>query len=138
MTNEGQEIAKHFEGLRLKAYLCPAGIWTIGYGSIRGVKPGMEITFEEASRRFQVDWEVARRATSHLCPGLSDRRLEAITDFTFNLGAGRLAASTLRRRLNLGDWIGAAAELRKWVYGGGRKLPGLIARREAERALLLQ
>ena len=58
--------------------------------------------------------------------------------FTFNLGAGRLQTSTLRRRINHTDWAGAALELRKWVHGGGRVLPGLVARRQAEIALLSQ
>lgn len=59
-------------------------------------------------------------------------RLAAIVDFTFNLGAGRLQTSTLRRRVNQRDWAAAATELRRWVYGGGKVLPGLVARREAE------
>ncbi len=74
------------------------------------------------------------------CPVLateSEGRLAAIVDFTFNLGAGRLQTSTLRRRINQRDWASAAPELRRWVYGGGKLLPGLVLRREAE-ALLLQ
>jgi lysozyme len=128
----GREIAKHFEGLRLKAYLCPGDIWTIGYGSTRGVKPGMEIDLPEAIGRFEADWETAERATRRLCPGLTGNRLEAITDFVFNLGAGRLAASTLRWKLNQSLWDEVPGELRKWVFGGGKRLPGLAARREAE------
>jgi lysozyme len=65
-------------------------------------------------------------------------RLAAMVDFTFNLGAGRLQTSTLRRRINQTDWPGAALELRKWVHGGGRVLPGLVARRQAEIALMGQ
>ena len=65
-----------------------------------------------------------------------ETRLAAIVDFTFNLGAGRLQASTLRRRVNQRDWPGAAQELRRWVYGGGRVLPGLTLRRDAEVLLL--
>jgi lysozyme len=64
-------------------------------------------------------------------------RLAAIVDFTFNLGAGRLQASTLRRRVNQRDWVAARQELSRWVYGGGKVLPGLVARREAEVGLLL-
>lgn len=66
-----------------------------------------------------------------------DRRLAAIMDFTFNLGAGRLQASTLRRRINQQDWTAAGVELRRWVHGGGKILPGLVARRESEVALLM-
>lgn len=138
MDNSGQEIVKYFEGLRLKAYRCPAGIWTIGWGSTRGVVPGMVIDYAEAVRRFKLDWAVAQNAVLRLCPGLSGPRLDAITDFVFNLGSGRLAASTLRRRINRGDWRGAAEELGKWVFAGGHKLPGLVARRAAEKALFLR
>ncbi len=65
-----------------------------------------------------------------------EARLSAIVDFTFNLGAGRLQTSTLRRRLNQRDWAGAVMELRRWVYGGGKVLPGLVTRRDAEAAWL--
>lgn len=79
-------------------------------------------------------------ATLRYCPVLAtelETRLAAIVDFTFNLGAGRLQTSTLRRRINQRDWIAAGQELRRWVYGGGKVLPGLVTRREAEVALLL-
>ena len=81
------------------------------------------------------DMAYALRATLRICPVLAtepEGRLAAIVDFTFNLGAGRLQASTLRRRVNQRDWPGAAHELRRWIYGGGRVLPGLVLRREAE------
>jgi lysozyme len=74
-----------------------------------------------------------------LCPVLateSDGRLSAITDFAYNLGLGRLKASTLRKRINAGAWQAACSELRKWVWAGGKKLAGLVLRREAEAALL--
>lgn len=71
-----------------------------------------------------------------LSPGLSGDRLTAIADFIFNLGPTRYAASTLRRRVNDSDWCGARDEIRRWVFGGGKKLPGLVIRREAEAALL--
>ena len=86
--------------------------------------------------RCQFTWLIA---TLRLCPVLgmaSEERLAAIVDFTFDLGAGRLQTSTLRRRLNQANWEGAAEELQRWVYGGGRILPGLVARRKAEVALL--
>lgn len=71
-----------------------------------------------------------------LSPGLHGDRLVAIADFVFNLGPTRYASSTLRRRMNEADWPGARHEIRRWVFGGGRKLPGLVIRREAEAALL--
>ena len=82
---------------------------------------------------------IALTATLQYCPVLAmepDGRLAAIVDFTFNLGAGRLQASTLRRRVNLRDWPAAGQELRRWVYGGGRVLAGLVTRRQAEIAWL--
>jgi len=82
---------------------------------------------------------VALAATLRYCPVLAtepEGRLAAIVDFTFNLGAGRLQTSTLRRRVNQRDWIAAATELRRWIYGGGKVLPGLVTRREAEIRLL--
>jgi lysozyme len=78
-------------------------------------------------------------ATLRFCPVLATQpegRLAAIVDFTFNLGAGRLQTSTLRRRVNQQDWIAVGQELRRWVYGGGKVLPGLVTRRSAEVALL--
>ena len=83
--------------------------------------------------------QTALTATLRYCPVLATEpggRLAAIVDFTFNLGAGRLQTSTLRRRINQRDWTSAASELRRWVYGGGKVLPGLVARREAEAALI--
>ena len=100
------------------------------------VFPGRAWTQEYANARLAQDAERFAAGTRALCPGLSGDRLAAIADFAYNLGLGRLKASTLRRRLNEGDMEGAKVELRKWVNGGGRKLPGLVLRREAEAALL--
>ena len=82
----------------------------------------------------------ALAATLRYCPVLAterESRLAAIVDFTFNIGAGRLQTSTLRWRINQRDWLAAGQELRRWVYGGGKVLPGLVTRREAEAALIL-
>jgi lysozyme len=98
------------------------------------------ITEAEAVVYLAQDLMTALNATLRYCPVLATEpvwRLAAIVDFTFNLGAGRLQTSTLRRRVNQQDWKGAAIELRRWVYGGGKKLPGLVSRREAELDLLL-
>ena len=94
---------------------------------------------EEGEVYLATDMADALKATLRYCPVLAtepETRLAAIVDFTFNLGAGRLQASTLRRRVNQRDWPGAAQELRRWVYGGGRVLPGLTLRRDAEVSLL--
>lgn len=130
-------MIRRFEGLRLRAYLCPAGIPTIGYGATGpDIKLGMTWTAAEAEARLQRDTLHYLTAAQKLCPGATWGRLEALADFAFNLGPTRLAGSTLRRKVNRGDWAGAAVEIEKWVFGGGRKLPGLMLRRHAERLLI--
>ncbi len=144
------ELAKRFEGFERKVkrgteitaipYICPAGYWTIGYGHLCDAKHP-PITEAEAEGYLATDLITALNATLRYCPVLATEpqgRLAAIADFTFNLGAGRLQTSTLRRRVNQRDWAAAATELRRWVYGGGKVLPGLVTRREAEAALLLR
>ncbi|MCA3253670.1 MAG: lysozyme [Rubrivivax sp.] len=142
------DLAKRFEGFhrvprvdpgRAHPYVCPAGYWTIGYGHLCDPKHP-PITEAEAEGFLAADLKTALNATLRYCPVLAtepEGRLAAIVDFTFNLGAGRLQTSTLRRRLNQRDWPSAASELRRWVYGGGKVLPGLVARRDAEVALLI-
>ena len=142
------DLAKRFEGFhrvpqsdplrRAHPYVCPAGYWTIGWGHL--CQPNhTPLTEAEAECCLAADMAVALTATLRFCPVLLNQpvnRLAAIVDFTFNLGAGRLQTSTLRRRINQMAWAGAAQELCKWVHGGGRVLPGLVARRQAEIALL--
>ena len=136
-------LAKRFEGFhrvpkndpgRAFPYICPAGYHTIGFGHLceRDHPP---ITEAEAEAYLAADLMIALTATLRYCPMLAtepEGRLAAIVDFTFNLGAGRLQTSTLRRRINQRDWPSAGQELSRWVYGGGRVLPGLCARRQAE------
>lgn len=130
-------LIKRFEGCRLRAYQCPAGVWTCGWGSTGpDVKPGTTWTQEQADARMRQDADVFARGTEALCPGLSDARLSALADFSYNLGLTRLKASTLRKRVLAGDWDGARTELRKWTRAGGRVLPGLVLRREAEAKFL--
>jgi lysozyme len=143
------DLAKRFEGFhrvpkndpgRANAYVCPAGYWTIGYGRLCDPKHP-PITQAEAEVYLAEDLNNAVSATLRYCPVLAtepEGRLAAIVDFTFNLGVGRLQTSTLRRRVNQRDWSGAATELRRWIYGGGKVLPGLVTRRGAEIALLLR
>ena len=133
---KGIPIIKQYEGLKLEAYLCPAGIPTICYGHTRGVKLGQKISAAQAEVFLDHDYEEAEDAVKRLITvPLTDNQLGALTSFVFNLGEGRLLGSTLRRKLNSGDYKGAAAEFDKWVYSGGKKLNGLIARRAAERKL---
>lgn len=130
-------LIRRFEGLRLKAYICPAGIPTIGYGSTGpDIQLGMVWTKEQAEARMLRDASRFLSVARKYCPGLQDEPLAAIADFAYNLGAARLKGSTLRRKINLGDMDGAKTELSKWVRGGGRILPGLVIRRQAEAGLL--
>ena len=143
------ELAKRFEGFERQVkramqitavpYICPAGFWTIGYGHL--CKPDHPpITRDEAEAYLAQDLVTALNAALRHCPVLAtepEARLAAIVDFTFNLGAGRLQTSTLRRRINQRDWTAAGQELRRWIYGGGKVLPGLVARRKTEIFLLV-
>lgn len=130
-------LIKRFEGCRLMPYLCPAGVWTCGWGSTGpDVIPGQAWTQDYADQRMTQDAIRFARGALALCPTLTGTAHAAIADFAYNLGLGRLRASTLRRRLNDGDMQAAAMELMKWVRGGGRVLPGLVARRAAEAAML--
>ena len=144
------DLAKRFEGFERKAkrgaeitaipYICPAGFWTSGYGHLCDPKHP-PITEAEAQIYLARDLQTALAATLRYCTVLAtepESRLAAIVDFTFNLGAGRLQTSTLRRRVNQRDWTAAASELRRWIYGSGKVLPGLVTRREAEAAWLLR
>jgi lysozyme len=138
------DLAKRFEGFhrvprndplrRAHPYICPAGFWTVGFGHL--CRPDHQpITEAEAEVYLAEDLVAALTATLRYCPVLateSEHRLAAIVDFTFNLGAGRLQTSTLRRRINQRDWHNVAKELQKWIYGGGQILPGLQRRREIE------
>lgn len=141
------DLAKRFEGFcrvpkndpgRAYPYICPAGYWTIGYGHLCDPKHP-PITQSEAEAYLARDLETAMAATLRYCPLLateSERRLSAVVDFTFNLGAGRLQASTLRRRINQRDWRSASKELQRWVYAGGVVFSGLVMRRYEETQLL--
>lgn len=133
-------LIRKFEGLRLKVYRCPAGVPTIGYGHTgKEVHMAMApITREVAEGMLQQDAAVFVMAASVQSPVLwfDEAKQAAIADFCFNLGMSRYKISTLKRRVNAGDWEGAQEELQKWVWGGGKKLPGLVLRRHEEGLLL--
>lgn len=131
-------IARTFEGCRLTPYLDPAGIPSIGYGTTH-YEDGTAVTLADpaisqarAESLLMNDMRRALISTLKLCPGaVTASQQAALADFCYNLGAGRLSASTLRRRVNAGD-PQAAGEFAKWIYGGGSRLNGLVARRQAE------
>lgn len=136
-------LARRFEGLYLLPYLCPAGVPTIGYGATY-YENGTRVTLTDPPITRDVAealllWMVRTRylpAVVKLCPGVdSPELLAALIDFTFNLGAGNLRVSNLRRRVNVRDYDAVPAELRKWNKAGGRVLRGLTLRREAEIAV---
>lgn len=137
-------LCRRFEGLYLSPYLCPAGVATVGYGSTI-YESGLKVTLldppiSKARAEELLIWSINNRylpAVLKLCPGLADpNQLAALIDFTYNLGAGNLQASTLRKRVNLGDWDGARAQIRRWNKSRGRILKGLTVRREAEAVML--
>ena len=137
-------LAKRFEGLYLMPYLCPAGVPTIGVGAtyyedgtrVRLTDPPISRERAEALLLWMVRTKYLP-AVLRLCPEVDNpNRLAALIDFTFNLGAGQLQASTLRRRVNAGRWGDVPNELRKWVIGGGKTLRGLVLRRKAEASLI--
>lgn len=139
------ELCRRFEGFRSSVYLCPAGIPTIGYGSTYypgGRKVAMSDTaIDEPTARRMLMQELEHTylpGVLRQCPGLAadERRLNAVVDFAYNLGVGRLQTSTLRRKINAQDWDGAREQLMLWTRGGGKVLPGLVRRRQAEAALL--
>ena len=143
--NLAAELCRRFEGFRSKPYLCPAGIPTIGYGSTyyaSGTKVTLNdapITKEEADTLLLAELHhTYAPGVARLCPILltHPRRFNAIVDFCYNLGVGRLQTSTLRRKINAQDWDAAKEQLMLWTKGGGKVLPGLVKRRVAECALL--
>lgn len=137
-TERCLRLVKEFESFQPKPYLCPAGYWTIGYGHViqhpDDYKNG--ITEAEALEFLARDIAVAERAVlRYIAVTLTDGQFDALVSFTFNLGAGALQRSTLRRKINREDHEAIPAELQKWVWGGGHRLRGLEKRRKAEAAL---
>jgi lysozyme len=164
----GEDLMHKFEGFRSRPYLCPAHIWTIGYGhvlyqdqirlpvvrppgkttaDIPMIRKEMPLkqednrvwTKEEINELFRVDVANFERGVLRLVPGVAGRQgaFDALVSISFNFGLGNLQRSTIRMKANRGDWEGAAEAFRMWTKGGGKVLPGLVKRREAEIALFL-
>jgi lysozyme len=132
-------LVRQFERCYLQAYLCPAGVPTIGVGHTRGVKLGDRCSQEQADVWLTQDLEEAAAAVSSLVRvPLTQGQFDALTSFVFNLGIKRLAESTLLILLNKGNYAAAADQFSRWVYAGTKKLPGLVTRRAAEAALFLK
>jgi len=134
----GLETIKHFEDLALKAYICPAGIPTIGWGHTKGVEMGDTCTYEQAEQWLREDCAEAERAVNAgVRVPITQNQFDALVSFTFNVGAGAFRRSTLLRLLNNGDYAGASAQFKRWTKSGGVVLKGLTRRRECERKLFL-
>jgi len=141
INQTGLNIIKEFEGLRLEAYLCPAQVWTIGYGTTRGVKPGMVITEAKAEALLRDDVLSIERSV-HQTLGrieLNDNQFSALVSLCYNCGMAPLRqGNTIRRTLEAGDYLGAADGFLLWRKAGGRVLEGLVRRRQRERNLFMQ
>lgn len=130
------DFIRGWEGERLKAYQCSAGVWTIGVGHTKGVKEGDVITQEESERIFLEDLESFKKEMAPLIKvDVTEGQFIALMSFVFNLGLTNFMTSTLLKRLNVGDFPGAAYEFPKWKYAGGEEVRGLLLRRKAEREL---
>ena len=142
-SDKGIALIKQFEGCKLTAYQDSVGVWTIGYGWTQPVdgKPiraGMTIKQETAERLLKTGLVSYESDVSRLVKvGLTQEQFDALVSFTYNLGSRSLSTSTLLRKLNAGDYAGAADEFLRWNKAGGKVLNGLTRRREAERALFL-
>ena len=161
----GIELMHQFEGRKLRPYLCPAHLWTIGYGHVLyqdqiklpvvrkdgytgiirkeyplAAKDNRAWTQEEVDRLFEDDLVSFERGVLRMSPNLTGNqsRFDAVVSFSFNAGVGNYQRSTIRIRNNRNDYEGAAEAFMMWTKGGGKELPGLVRRRKAERALYLR
>ena len=138
-------LIREFEGFRSEPYLCPAGVPTIGYGSTR-YEDGTPVTLKDgpidqaranAIMRTTLAREYEPAVQRYVKVPLTQGQYDALVDFAYNAGAKNLLQSTLLKKLNAKNYAGASKEFEKWVYGGGKVLPGLVRRRKAEQALFL-
>lgn len=137
----GVALIKRWESLRLDAYLCPAGVWTIGYGHTGDVQRGQRITEHQADVILAHDLEVFERGVEELTRGvtLNENEFSALVSFAFNVGLGALEKSTLLKLLRARALpFAVAAEFKKWVHANGKVLPGLEKRRASEAVLFLE
>ena len=133
---KGIALIKEFEGLRLKAYLCPGGVWTIGYGHTAGVKSGMVISEAQAEEYLKADLILFERYLNGLGLALNQNQFDALISFIYNVGTGNFSSSTLLCKVRVNPQDNSIMdEFLRWVYSKGRVLPGLQRRRLAEMKL---
>ena len=138
ISSAGLSIIKEFEGFRANAYRDPVNVWTIGFGTIRGVKPGDVITRAEAERRLRQELVEYERAVERATGGNATQpQFDALVSFAYNVGVKGMAGSTVIKRHNAGDHQAAARAFALWNKAGGKTWPGLTRRRAAEAALYL-
>ncbi len=136
ISDEGLALIKHFEGCRLEAYLCPAGVWTIGYGHTRGVGDS-DVIDQEAAEAFLIEdlEEFEGYVNSMTEVALKQNEFDALVAWVFNLGPGNFKESTLLNRINYGPISDVPSQIKRWNKAGGKVLEGLVKRRAAEAAL---
>lgn len=137
--SKGLSLIKQAEGLRLRAYKCPADVWTIGYGHTRTAREGMMITPEEAESLLRDDLRDAERCINNTGLSFTQNQFDALVSFVYNLGCNAFTKSTLLAKIREGasdDQI--KTEFRRWVYSVGKVLKGLVDRREKEIDLYFQ
>ena len=136
LSNRGKSLIKKYEGLRLTAYKCPAGVWTIGYGHTAGVFEGQKISEKQADEFFDKDIKQFEDAVNSLVKvPLKQGQFDALVSFVYNVGKTAFANSTLLKLLNQKKYALAGNELSRWVYVRDKKLVGLVKRREEEKEL---
>ncbi len=138
ISQEGIALIKKFEGCELEAYKCAAGVWTIGYGSTKGVKEGDTIKQEDADKLLTEEMSEYESYINDMVEAdLKQNEFDALVSWVYNLGPSNLSSSTLLQRLNNKDWDDIPNQIKRWNKAGGVVKQGLIRRREAE-ALLFE
>lgn len=132
-SQAGINLIKQFEGFRSEAYLCPAKIWTVGYGTTKNVHQGMVVTEGQAETFLFDDVKIFEKTINEcVIVPLTQNQFDALVCFVYNVGPGNFKSSTLMKKLNAGEYSAVPSELEKWNKGGGKVLPGLVKRRQAE------
>lgn len=139
ISNDGVEMIKGFEGFREEAYLCPAGVWTIGYGHTKEVKQGNRVTREQAETILIEDLSIYEKAVrDNVTVSLTQNQYDALVSFVYNIGPEAFRKSTLLKKLNEGDYTGASQEFGRWIHAGGKVSRGLQNRRTKEMEMFLE
>ena len=136
ISSNGIDLIKHYEGCETEAYLCPANVWTIGYGHIKGVKEGDVITEQQAHDMLVEELEEYEGyVNTKVTVDLNQDQFDALVSWVYNLGSGNFTSSTLLKVLNSGDYAGVPEQILRWNKANGQVLEGLSRRRESEAEL---